>query len=446
MLDRKRADQAHHRRIDRHGGGGVPRHAGTPRRQARHREVLPGPRPRARHRGVRLPPRRRRGHGTTPRLPVRQLGDRVRRRRGTARPRHVAAPPLARGLGHGGLRRGRHRRGARSRCRRDGSSGDRSNGPEQLGLDIRCATELEFYLFRETFEEASAQGWRDLHPHVSTIEDYQLLQTSREEYVLRRIRNEMVAAGIPVEFSKGEAGRGQHEVNVTYGRAIEVADRHLVFKNGVKEIADQCGRSASFMAKWSMGEVGSSCHIHASIWDAASGAPLMWGDDGPSNLSEVGRQFLAGLLARCPPAHLALGAVRQLVQALRPGIVGTDRRGVGRRQPYLWLPPRRARRRPPGRVPDPRCRRQPLPGAGGHLGGGPVGRRARPRAAARPSRATPTTPPTCPACRRPWSKPSRSSRRRPSPDTHSARTSITTFSTPPARNGPEPTRWSPTGS
>jgi len=167
---------------------------------------------------------------------------------------------------------------------------------QELGLDIRCATELEFYLFRETFEEAAAQGWRDLHPHVSTIEDYQLLQTSREEYVLRRIRNEMVTAGIPVEFSKGEAGRGQHEVNVTYGRALEVADRHLVFKNGVKEIADQCGRAASFMAKWSMAEVGSSCHIHASVWDAESGAPRMWDEDTPSQLSEVGRQFLAGLL------------------------------------------------------------------------------------------------------------------------------------------------------
>ncbi len=165
-----------------------------------------------------------------------------------------------------------------------------------LGLEVRCATELEFYLFRETFEEAAAQGWRGLHPHVSSIEDYQLLQTSREEYVLRRIRNEMVDAGIPVEFSKGEAGRGQHEVNVTYGKAIEVADRHLVFKNGVKEIADQCGRSASFMAKWSIAEVGSSCHIHASLWDADSGAPRMAGEDAPSQLSEVGRQFVAGLI------------------------------------------------------------------------------------------------------------------------------------------------------
>jgi glutamine synthetase len=165
-----------------------------------------------------------------------------------------------------------------------------------LGFEVKCATELEFYLFRETFEEASAQGWRHLHPHVSTIEDYQLLQTSREEYVLRRIRNEMVGAGVPVEFSKGEAGRGQHEVNVTYGGAIEVADRHVVFKNGVKEIADQCGRSASFMAKWSMAEVGSSCHIHASVWDATSGESRMAGSHQPSGLSDVGRQFVAGLV------------------------------------------------------------------------------------------------------------------------------------------------------
>ena len=164
------------------------------------------------------------------------------------------------------------------------------------GLDVRCATELEFYLFRESYEEAAAQGWRDLHPHASTIEDYQLLQTSRDEYLIRRIRNEMPSAGVPVEFSKGEAGRGQHEVNVTYGRALEVADRHLVFKNGVKEIADQCGRSASFMAKWSMTESGSSCHVHASLWDTASGAPRTGAEHEPWELSEVGRHFLAGLV------------------------------------------------------------------------------------------------------------------------------------------------------
>ena len=112
----------------------------------------------------------------------------------------------------------------------------------ERGFRVSSATELEFFLFRDTYEEAHAKGWKGLTPHSQTIEDYQLLQTSREEYILRRIRHEMCAADIPVEFSKGEAGRGQHEVNVTYAGALETADRHLVFKNGVKEIADQCGR------------------------------------------------------------------------------------------------------------------------------------------------------------------------------------------------------------
>jgi glutamine synthetase len=164
------------------------------------------------------------------------------------------------------------------------------------GFDVRCATELEFFLFQESYEEAAQKGWRDMHPHTSTIEDYQLLQTAREEYVIRRIRNQMIGADIPVEFSKGEAGRGQHEINVTYGRALEAADRHLVFKNGVKEIADQCGRAATFMAKWSMGEAGSSCHIHASLWDAERGAPLMADAARPGELSQTARRFVAGLL------------------------------------------------------------------------------------------------------------------------------------------------------
>ena len=164
------------------------------------------------------------------------------------------------------------------------------------GLEVKCATELEFYLFRDTYEEAAAKGWRGIEPSSDTIEDYQLLQTSREEDVLRRVRNEMLAAGIPIEHSKGEAGRGQQEVNFTFGTALETADRHLVFKNGVKEIAHQCGRSASFMAKWTMDDSGSSCHMHASLWDASSGASLMWDPDGLGRLSAVGRQFLAGTL------------------------------------------------------------------------------------------------------------------------------------------------------
>jgi glutamine synthetase len=166
------------------------------------------------------------------------------------------------------------------------------------GLDIKCATELEFYLFLDTYAEATAKHWQGIIPHADTIEDYQLLQTSRVEPIIGQIRNQMLTAGIPIEFSKGEAGTGQHEINITYGGALEVADRHLVFKNGVKEIASQHGRAATFMAKWSMQHAGSSCHIHTSLWDATSGAPLMAPDDHATNsgFSEIGEQFLAGQL------------------------------------------------------------------------------------------------------------------------------------------------------
>ena len=168
------------------------------------------------------------------------------------------------------------------------------------GLVVKCATELEFYLFRDSFTDAAAKRWQGLVPHTDTIEDYQLLQTSREEYVIGRIRRQMTEAGIPVEFSKGEAGAGQHEINIAYGEALEVADRHLVFKAGVKEIAAQLGRAASFMAKWSMATAGSSCHLHTSLWDAERSTPLMASEAGTktdSGFSGMGEQFVAGQLA-----------------------------------------------------------------------------------------------------------------------------------------------------
>ncbi|HEY1443439.1 MAG TPA: glutamine synthetase family protein [Acidimicrobiales bacterium] len=193
----------------------------------------------------------------------------------------------------------------------------------ERGLRVLAATELEFYLFRDSYEQAAAKGWQGLVPHTSTIEDYQLLQTSREEYILRRIRNEMIGAGIPVEFSKGEAGRGQHEVNVTYDEALTAADRHLVFKNGIKEIAAQEGRAATFMAKWTMDDTGSSCHVHTSLWDAESGEPLMADASHPTGLSELGRRWLAGQLA----------AARELSWCAAP-TVNSYRRYV----PGSWAP------------------------------------------------------------------------------------------------------------
>jgi glutamine synthetase len=193
----------------------------------------------------------------------------------------------------------------------------------ERGLRVCSATELEFFLFLDSHEEAAEKGWRHLTPHTSTIEDYQLLQTAREEYIVRRIRNEMRAAGIPVEFSKGEAGRGQHEVNVTYDEALVTADRHLVFKNGIKEIAAQEGRASTFMAKWTMDDVGSSCHVHTSLWDAESGEDLMADPSHPSGLSTVGRHFLGG----------QLHAARQLAWCAAP-TVNSYRRYV----PGSWAP------------------------------------------------------------------------------------------------------------
>ncbi len=196
----------------------------------------------------------------------------------------------------------------------------------ERGLAVKCATELEFYLFRDSFAEAADKHWRGMVPHSATIEDYQLLQTSREEYVIGRIRNQMVDAGLPVEFSKGEAGVGQHEINITYGDVLETADRHLVFKSGVKEIAAELGRSVTFMAKWSMEAAGSSCHIHTSLWDALTSDPLMAPADSgsdPSGLSPTGRQFLAGQLF----------AARELAWCFAP-YVNSYRRYV----PDSWAP------------------------------------------------------------------------------------------------------------
>ena len=133
----------------------------------------------------------------------------------------------------------------------------------------------------------------------------------------------MRIADIPVEFSKGEAGRGQHEVNVTYGGALETADRHLVFKNGIKEIAAQEGRAATFMAKWTMDDVGSSCHVHNSLWDSTTGEPLMGDPSHGSGLSTVGRRFLAG----------QLHAARQLAWCAAPTL-NSYRRYV----PGSWAP------------------------------------------------------------------------------------------------------------
>ncbi len=167
---------------------------------------------------------------------------------------------------------------------------------DALGYSVKIGAELEFFLFRESYAEAAANGHRRLTTHSDGIEDYAILQTSREEYLIRQIRNGMDGAGVPVEFSKGEAGRGQHEINLAYADALEMADRHAIYKNGAKEIAEANGRSITFMAKYDMAEVGSSCHIHSSLWDRKGRRSLMWAAKEPDHLSTVFRHWLGGLV------------------------------------------------------------------------------------------------------------------------------------------------------
>jgi glutamine synthetase len=191
------------------------------------------------------------------------------------------------------------------------------------GFTVMIGAELEFFLFKDTYAEAAARRYHGLTPHSDWIEDYHILQTSREEYVIRRIRNAMEEAGVPVEFSKGEAGRGQHEINLVYADALEMADRHAVYKNGVKEIADQAGRAVTFMAKYDMAEVGSSCHIHSSVWDTDATTSLMWDDANAEHLSPVFRHWLGGLV------H----ASRELVWLFAPYV-----NSYKRFQPDSWAP------------------------------------------------------------------------------------------------------------
>jgi glutamine synthetase len=132
-------------------------------------------------------------------------------------------------------------------------------------------------------------------------EDYHLLQATKAEPLHRLLRNQMTEAAVPIEFSKGEAANGQHEVNIRYDHVLESADRSVVFKHGAKEIAYLNGWGITFMAKPDHHWTGSSGHLHMSVWDAAGETPLMHATDGepagPYGLSTVGQQFMAGMMA-----------------------------------------------------------------------------------------------------------------------------------------------------
>jgi glutamine synthetase len=136
---------------------------------------------------------------------------------------------------------------------------------QAMGYTPMFASELEFFLYKQSYAEAHQQDYRDLTPTIPYILDYHVLATTMDENILGQVRRGMQGAGIPVEFSKGEAWYGQHELNWRYADAVTSADRHTIYKNGVKEIAFANGISATFMAKPSEKDIGSSCHIHSSL-------------------------------------------------------------------------------------------------------------------------------------------------------------------------------------
>jgi glutamine synthetase len=183
------------------------------------------------------------------------------------------------------------------------------------GFDAMFGSELEFYLLKESYAEAHAKHYRELTPSVPYILDYHVLATTYDEPLLRQIRNGMHAADIPIESSKGEAWPGQQEINFRFADALTTADRHVIYKNGAKEIAHLNGCSITFMAKPDHTWIGNSCHLHASLWRDGNNAFAE--EDG------VFDGFLAGWIA----------CARELALFLAPTINSYKRYAAG-----SWAP------------------------------------------------------------------------------------------------------------
>jgi glutamine synthetase len=167
---------------------------------------------------------------------------------------------------------------------------------DDMKLKAYFASELEFFLFDDSFETCNKKGYRDMKTAGYYIEDYHILQTTKEEVYMRALRNGLNAAGIPVENSKGEWGPGQEEINVRYSDALTMADNHAIIKNGAKEIAYGLGKAITFMAKWNYGMAGNSSHIHQSLWSADGKTPHFFDKQGHHGMSKMMQHYLAGQL------------------------------------------------------------------------------------------------------------------------------------------------------
>ena len=165
---------------------------------------------------------------------------------------------------------------------------------EKMGFDPMMATELEFFLFEKSFKEIQEDGFRELRPISAYNEDYHILQTTKEEHIMRPIRNYLWDAGIPVENSKGEAETGQEELNIKYGNALNTAEYHTIAKHAVKEIAWSQGHAVTFLPKWHHDKVGSSSHVHQSLWQ--DGENAFYDPTDKLGMSQLMKHYMAGLL------------------------------------------------------------------------------------------------------------------------------------------------------
>ena len=176
----------------------------------------------------------------------------------------------------------------------------------EMGYVARAGSEIELYLFRESYESARRKNYEGLDPFSSYIEDYHIFQGTKEEPLVGAIVRALDRSGVPMEGSKGEWGRGQQELNAEYCDLLEQADRNVLTKHAAREIAYQQNLAVTFMAKWDEKMAGSSMHQHLSLWDAGGQKNLFAGEGarGSASYSELFRWFLGGWIARA--AELAV--------------------------------------------------------------------------------------------------------------------------------------------
>lgn len=186
-----------------------------------------------------------------------------------------------------------------------------------MGLTPMMATELEFFLFEKGFDEIRKGGFRTLTPISGYNEDYNILQTTREEHVMRPIRNHLVAAGVPVENSKGEAETGQEELNIRYADGLACADNHTIAKHAVKEIAHMQGHAVTFMPKWHADKVGSAAHVHQSLFKDDTN--VFHDPDAPLNMSDTMKSYVAGLIKYAPDMTVFLAPYVNSYKRFLPG-------------------------------------------------------------------------------------------------------------------------------